>query len=73
MNEQALQKRFEDLQMRLRILILQNRSETLEYDEEFLRQIHDISARLLRLKKRLSASSEAENALWEIRKRLTGV
>ncbi|MHB2150265.1 hypothetical protein ACX8XP_14495 [Calditrichota bacterium LG25] len=73
MNEQALQKRFEDLQMRLRILILQNRSETLEYDEEFLTQIHDISARLLRLKKRLSASPEAENTLWEIRKRLTGV
>ncbi len=60
MRDSSLLNKFKELQTRMRILILQNRSEIQEYDEEFLQQIHDISARLLRLKKQMLAESEKD-------------
>lgn len=50
MNSKILEQRMEDLNERLRILILQNARESTFYDEGFLREIRDLADQMLCMK-----------------------
>jgi len=54
MDWQSLLNQFETLQNKMRILILQHRLEAEEYDETFLIQMHNLSARMIWLRKQLN-------------------
>ncbi len=47
------------LQERLRVLILQHRSEEMDYDDYFLQEMQSISRKLLNLKRQMRAAKNA--------------
>lgn len=65
-------KEYQSLQERLRILILQHRSEEMDYDEAFLREVQLITKRLLRLKSLLKESTRSEAFIFPLEKQKTG-
>lgn len=73
MDRQALLKQLESLQTQMRILILQHRSESQEYDEDFLIQMHNLSARLLWLNKQLKSPDQKQKVVLPLKKDLTSV
>lgn len=68
MDRQTLLEQFEALQIQMRILILQHRSESEEYDEDFLTQIHNLSARMIWLRKQLRQSYQKQNVILPLKK-----
>jgi|GEM_PF-6480349 hypothetical protein len=65
-------KEYQSLQERLRILILQHRSEAMDYDEAFLREVRLITGRLLHLKSLLKESARSETFIFPFEKQKTG-
>ncbi len=47
------------LQERLRVLILQHRSEEMDYDDYFLQEMQSISRKLLELKRQMRSAQKA--------------
>ena len=71
MNRQAIVKQLENLQNEMRILILQNRQASQEYDEDFLVRVHNLSARMIWLRRQLRTLNEKESLVWHLKKDLT--
>ncbi len=65
-------KEYQSLQERLRILILQHRSEEMDYDEAFLREVQLITRRLLRLKSLLKESARSETFIFPLKSKKPG-
>ncbi len=61
MSYQSLQNEFKETNRQMRILLLQHRFEENDFDQNFLIQIHNLSARLLWLKKQLRTSSQTNS------------
>ncbi len=59
------------LQEQLRVLILQYRSEEMDYDERFLQEVQSIAQKLLRLKQRLR-SAKGQTFVWPLKGEKSG-
>ena len=55
--------KYQQLRERLRILILQHRSEEMDYDEKFLRELLSISQQMLLLKKKLGTTEPLQKII----------
>jgi len=73
MDRQSLLNQFETLQNKMRILILQYRFEAEEYDEDFLIQMHNLSARMIWLRKQLKHYNPKNDVVLPLKKDLTNV
>ncbi|HHE54460.1 MAG TPA: hypothetical protein ENL21_01670 [Caldithrix abyssi] len=73
MDRQTFLKQFETLQSKMRVLILQHRSESEEYDEDFLIQMHNLSARMIWLRKQLKRCNPKQDVILPLKKDLTSV
>lgn len=60
MLNKALAREHQQLQERLRILILQHRSEKMDYDDQFLYEVQEITKRMLELKQQINAANERQ-------------
>ena len=64
-------KEHQQLQERLRILILRHRSEEMDYDESFLNEMQSVSRRLLELKRQLSLG-KGSKFIFPLKEKNTG-
>ncbi|RLD15863.1 hypothetical protein DRI50_03270 [candidate division KSB1 bacterium] len=71
MQASSLLEEYGILQERLRILILQHRSEEMDYDDHFLQEMQAISRQLLTLKKQIR-SAKAGPFVLPVNKKNTG-